>query len=54
MLGAVAAKANRSRESLYWMLSGRGNPEIKNLFMLLHSMGLRLVEEADLRVCEAG
>jgi probable addiction module antidote protein len=28
-MGAVAAKANLSRESLYRMLSRRGNPEIK-------------------------
>ena len=28
-MGAVAAKANLSRESLYRMLSKRGNPEVK-------------------------
>jgi probable addiction module antidote protein len=38
-MGAVAAKANLSRESLYRMLSRRGNPEIKSLFNLLHTNG---------------
>lgn len=46
-MSAVAAKANRSRESLYRMLSRRGNPEIKSLFNLLHTMGLRLAVEAE-------
>ncbi len=46
-MGAVAAKANLSRESLYRMLSRRGNPEIKSLFNLLHTMGLRLAVEAE-------
>jgi len=48
-MGTVAAKAYLSRESLYRMLSKRGNPEIKSLFTLLHSMGLRLAVEADSR-----
>ena len=46
-MGAIAAKANLSRESLYRMLSKRGNPEIKSLFTLLHTMGLRLAVEAE-------
>jgi probable addiction module antidote protein len=46
-MSAVAAKANLSRESLYRMLSRRGNPEIKSLFNLLHTMGLRLAVEAE-------
>jgi probable addiction module antidote protein len=46
-VGAIAAKANLSRESLYRMLSRRGNPEIKSLFTLLHTMGLRLAVEAE-------
>jgi probable addiction module antidote protein len=53
-MGAVAAKANLSRESLYRMLSKRGNPEIKSLFTLLHTMGLRLAVEAESHVCAAG
>lgn len=51
-VGAVAAKANLSRESLYRMLSRRGNPEIKSLIPLLHSMGLKLAVEAEGRECE--
>lgn len=50
-VGAVAAKANLSRESLYRMLSRRGNPEIKSLIPLLHSMGLKLAVEAEEREC---
>jgi len=53
-MAAVAAKANLSRESLYRMLSKRGNPEIKSLFTLLHSMGLRLAVEAETHACGAG
>ena len=52
-VGAVAAKANLSRESLYRMLSKRGNPEIKSLFTLLHTMGLRLAVEAEPHECGA-
>jgi probable addiction module antidote protein len=52
-MGTVAAKANLSRESLYRMLSKRGNPEIKSLFSLLHSMGLRLAVEAESQECRA-
>ncbi len=29
------------------MLSRRGNPEIKSLFNLLHTMGLRLAVESE-------
>ncbi|OGQ99565.1 MAG: putative addiction module antidote protein [Deltaproteobacteria bacterium RIFOXYD12_FULL_55_16] len=52
-VGAVAAKADLSRENLYRMLSRRGNPEIKSLFNLLHSMGLRLAVEAEPHTCGA-
>lgn len=52
-MGAVAAKANLSRESLYRMLSRRGNPEVKSLFTLLHTMGLRLAVEAEPHACDA-
>src|SRR5438445_12500553 len=37
---AEAAKLNR--ESLYRMLSDRGNPELRSLDALLHALGLRL------------
>jgi probable addiction module antidote protein len=46
-MSAVAAKANLSSESLYRMLSGRGNPEVKSLCNLLHTMGLRLAVKSE-------
>jgi probable addiction module antidote protein len=52
-VGAVATKANLSRESLYRMLSKKGNPEIKSLFTLLHTMGLRVAVEAESHECGA-
>ena len=39
---AVAEKAHLGRESLYKMLSKRGNPEFNSISTLLHGMGLRL------------
>lgn len=50
---AIAEKAKLSRESLYRMLYKKGNPEIKNLIPLLHTMGLRLSVEAEPHVCAA-
>jgi len=44
-MASVAEKANLNRENLYRMLSRKGNPEIKSVVNLLHSMGLRLVVE---------
>ncbi|MFZ1941348.1 MAG: addiction module antidote protein [Terracidiphilus sp.] len=41
-LGAVAAKAGVSRESLYRSLSPKGNPTLKTLVAVLSTMGLRL------------
>jgi len=41
-LGAVAAKAGISRESLYRSLSPKGNPTLKTLVAVLSTMGLRL------------
>ena len=46
-MAAIAEKACLSRESLYRMLSRRGNPEIKSIFMLLHSLGLKLAVEPE-------
>lgn len=42
---SVAEKARLNRESLYRMLSEKGNPEIKSVLRLLQSMGLRLFVE---------
>ena len=52
-MAALAEKTNLSRESLYRMLSNRGNPEIKSLLSLLHAMGLRLAVEAEAHECPA-
>ncbi len=41
-MSAVSAKSKLNRESLYRMLSKKGNPEIKSIFTLLESMGLKL------------
>ena len=38
----LAEKANLNRESLYRMLSERGNPELRSLDALLHALGFRL------------
>lgn len=47
-LGAVAAKAGVSRETLYRTLSPTGNPTLKTLIALLKSVGMRLsVEPAE-------
>jgi probable addiction module antidote protein len=41
-LGAVAAQAGISRESLYRSLSPKGNPTLKTLIAVLNTMGLSL------------
>jgi probable addiction module antidote protein len=41
-MAAVAEKAHLKRESLYRMLSPRGNPALSNLFSILHGMGLKM------------
>jgi probable addiction module antidote protein len=49
-LGAVAAEAGISRESLYRALSPNGNPTLKTLLAVLKTVGMRLSVEPDLRV----
>jgi probable addiction module antidote protein len=44
---SIAEKAKLNRESLYRMLSKKGNPEIESLYLILHAMGLRLSIEAE-------
>lgn len=39
---AVAKKAHMNRESLYRMLSKKGNPELKSVFNLLNVVGLKI------------
>ncbi len=41
-MASVAEKAHLGRESLYKMLSERGNPEFRSVASVLHGMGLRL------------
>ena len=48
-MAAVSEKAKLNRESLYRMLSKKGNPEIKSIFTLLHSMGLKLSIEPKIK-----
>lgn len=43
----IARKARLNRESMYKMLSRRGNPEVKSILKLLHSMGLKLTIEPE-------
>jgi probable addiction module antidote protein len=49
-LGAVAAEAGISRESLYRALSPRGNPTLKTLLAVLKTVGLRLSVESETRI----
>jgi probable addiction module antidote protein len=46
-LGAVAAEAGISRESLYRALSPKGNPTLRTLLAVLKTLGLRLAVEAE-------
>jgi len=48
-LGAVAAEAGISRESLYRALSPRGNPTLKTLVAVLKTVGMRLSVEPEHR-----
>ncbi len=41
-MAQLAEKTRLNRESLYKMLSERGNPELRSLETLLHALGLRL------------
>jgi probable addiction module antidote protein len=41
-IAQLAEKAELNRESLYRMLSERGNPELRSLDALLHALGFRL------------
>ena len=46
-LGAVAAEAGVSRETLYRTLSPKGNPTLKTLLAVLKTVGLRLSVEPE-------
>lgn len=49
-MAAVAERAHVKRESLYRMLSARGNPALSNLLTILHGMGLKMTIQPDKRV----
>jgi probable addiction module antidote protein len=46
-MAQLADKMKLNRKSLYRMLSGRGNPELKSLDALLHALGFRLAVTAN-------
>ncbi|MBI5598645.1 MAG: putative addiction module antidote protein [Deltaproteobacteria bacterium] len=46
-MSAIAKKARINRESLYRMLSRKGNPELKSVFSLLHVVGLKISIEPE-------
>ena len=46
-MSKIAKKTHLKRESLYRMLSKKGNPEIKSIFNLLHAIGLKLTVEPE-------
>ena len=48
-MAAVSEKAKLNRESMYRMLSKKGNPEIRSILTLLHSMGLKLSIEPKIK-----
>ncbi len=41
-IGKLAVKTKLARESLYRMLSKKGNPELSSLELILHTFGLKL------------
>ena len=41
-MSQLAEATGLNRESLYRMLSGKGNPELKSLDRLLHALGLKI------------
>ncbi len=46
-MSAIARKTHLKRESLYRMLSKRGNPELNSIFNVLHAVGLKLSVEPE-------
>jgi probable addiction module antidote protein len=52
-MAAVSEKSKLNRESMYRMLSKKGNPEIKSILTLLHSMGLKMSIEPKIRPSKA-
>ena len=48
-IGKLAAKTKLARESLYRMLSKKGNPELGSLELILHTFGLKLSVQPEKR-----
>ena len=46
-ISEIARKTSLNRENLYRILSTKGNPKLKSLSLVLHSVGLRLSVEAE-------
>jgi len=46
-MSAIAQKTHLKRESLYRMLSKKGNPELNSIFNVLHAVGLKLSVEPE-------
>jgi probable addiction module antidote protein len=44
-MARISRKAHLNRESMYRMLSGKGNPQLSSLASILKSAGLRLAVE---------
>ena len=44
-MARLSKKAHLNRESMYRMLSGKGNPQLSSLVSILESAGLRLAVE---------
>jgi probable addiction module antidote protein len=49
-IGTLASQTHLARESLYRMLSHKGNPELGSLEKILHSFGLKLSVQLE-RTC---
>ena len=46
-ISEIARETNLNRENLYRILSTQGNPKLKSLNSLLHSVGLKLSVEVE-------
>lgn len=46
-ISKLAEATGLNRESLYRMLSGKGNPELRSLDRLLHALGLKIAVDVD-------
>ena len=52
-IAGVAQKSELGRESMYKMLSAKGNPKLSTLTALLHGLGLRMVIEPEMSTRKA-